>query len=174
MKQIILLISIISSIFTFNNSENSKKIEDRINGGWTLVGNNKNMVTYYDADNNIISKTLVPIHVAGTILNVSKNNLLIRNNKNELVNVSYALQPLNNNEATISFNKCDSVDDNEIISLFANNKIRVKEDNKTLTFLGNLNKNCTSALLSNNVNFEHATVKLVLRKNSFFSDILPY
>ncbi len=174
MKQIILLISLISSIFTFNSREDSNSLQDRISGGWTLIGGSSK-VAYFDVENNLIEERLLPLNVSGTILNVGENNLLIRNNKNALSLVDYTLSEINNAEGNLDVKVCPSIDDTEIISLINNKNLELSRDNnKTLFLSADFDKSGTSKLLDNTIAYNHAKVLMVFKKNSFFSDILPY
>ena len=173
MKQIILLISVISSLFTYNSLNNQDELKDTISGGWTLMGNSK--VSYFDADNKLIAERLLPLNVSGTIMNVGEHSLLIRDNKNSLVNVDYELAEKNNMEGNLSIKHCSAVDDTEIASLINNKDFNIKRDNnKTLFLTADFDNSSQSKLLDKNLNFSHATVNMTLKKNSFFSDILPY
>ena len=174
MKQIILLISLISSIFTYNSLNSSDSLQERISGGWTLIGGSSK-VSYFDADNNLIEERLLPLSVSGTILNVGQENLLIRNNKNTLALVDYALSEKNNEEGSLNVKICPTIDDTEIISLINNKDVEIKRDNnKTLFLNADFPKSGESKLLDNSINYNHASVEMVFKKNSFFSDILPY
>ncbi len=174
MKQIILLISLISSIFTYTSSDNQANLKDSINGGWTLIGVGSK-VLYYDADNQLIAERLLPLKVSGTIINVSENDLIIRNNKNQLINVGYTLDEKSKSEGDISIKNCSEVDNDEIASLIDNKNFELKRDNnKTLYLTGNFAPSSDSKLLDKSIDFDHATVNMIFKKNSFFSDILPY
>lgn len=174
MKQIILLISLISSIFTYTSSDNQANLKDSISGGWTLIGVGSK-ISYFDANNQLIAERLLPLKVSGTIVNVNENDLIIRNNKNQLINVSYSLSEKNNTEADILIEDCSEIDDEEIASLINNKNFDLKRDNnKTLYLTADFDTSCESGLLDKTLNFDRATVNMIFKKNSFFSDILPY
>ncbi|MCU7692923.1 hypothetical protein ACFSPU_01570 [Haoranjiania flava] len=174
MKQIILLISIISSLFTYNTDDEASTFAEKLKGGWTLTPGSK--ISYYDAFNNLVDERIVPLSVSGTILHIQPQNLIIRDNKNNVKNLVYQLDENSYNSGKMTVQEIASADNKEIISLLSAQNLSLSSDkSNALRIQCAYEKNYSSDILDKSVDFDHAVVEMVFNKNSLFSDlILPY
>lgn len=174
MKQLLILASLLSFLFSYNNRESATDISPKVNGGWTLIGNYRNTITYYDASNKVVKQSPLPLTFFGTVIKVKDDKIFVRNNKDELVYVAYNLVPYNSTQGLIAIEDPDNKERNELISLIAGRMFYLQQEgNKNLVLSTTFDKSANFPLLSTDFDFDHAVVKIVLGKNSFFSDFLP-